>query len=168
MIKIENGIVVEIDYTLNNSKGEILDSSKEYGPLSYIQGENNIMVGLENALVGKTIGDNLQVTVNPKDAYGARDEELVQLVGLNKFGDKSKGIKLDMQFQTEDVNGKTLTMRVVEVKENEVLLDGNHPLAGESLHFNVDILSLRVATKDELERGTLQKESDCCSSKGCC
>ncbi len=168
MTVIENDLVVEIDYTLTNGAGEVLDSSKEQGPLVYIHGKDNIIPGLEKELTGKKIGDDVKAVVSAQDAYGLRDETLVEWVKNEEFGESADRLKVGMQFHMQANDGSTQIMKVIELKDDSVLLDGNHPLAGESLFFDVNILSLRAATKEELYLGSLQKESGCCDNKGCC
>lgn len=168
MTIIENDLVVEIDYSLTTSEGKFLDGSKEHGPLVYIQGKNSIIPGLEKELTGKKVGDTLKIVVNPEEAYGLRDEALVQLVKKEQFGENIKSVQVGMQFQIKDEEGNPVVLTAVEVREDNVVLDANHPLAGEPLHFDVEVLSLRAATAKEIETGLLEKESKCCDNKGCC
>lgn len=144
--------VVTIHYTLTDDDGEELDSSRGGEPLEYLQGAENIVPGLENALLGKNVGDKLTVVVEPEDGYGERDEEAIQHVPRDKFPAKAKlSAGMPIHAQTED--GETVQAWIVDVKPNQVTVDFNHPLAGERLHFAVEIVSVREATAEELEHG---------------
>ena len=143
--------VVLIHYTLKDDSGEILDSSVGGEPLAYIQGHGNLVPGLEKALEGKRDGNTLAVTVAPAEGYGSRDEALVQRVpkrALQGSGDIRKG----MQFQARSDDGMRL-FTVIAVAGDMVTLDGNHPLADKTLHFDVEVVSVRPATSGELEHG---------------
>lgn len=143
--------VVTIHYTLKNDDGTVLDSSTGGEPLAYIQGHGNLVSGLEKALEGKQGGNVLAVVVAPADGYGTRDELLIQRVpkrALQGAGDIKKG----MQFQARTDEGMRL-FTVTAVIGDMVTLDGNHPLADQTLHFDVEVLSVREATSEELEHG---------------
>jgi FKBP-type peptidyl-prolyl cis-trans isomerase SlyD len=150
-MKIAHEKVVSIHYTLTNSDGTVLDSSSGGHPLAYLHGFGNIIPGLENALEGKATGDKLEVTVEPEQGYGARDERLVQAVPRSAF----KGVDElapGMQFQAQGPQGTRLVV-VTEVAEDVVTVDANHPLAGQTLHFDVEVSEVRDATAEELEHG---------------
>ncbi|MGC1389295.1 MAG: peptidylprolyl isomerase [Steroidobacteraceae bacterium] len=143
--------VVLIHYTLKNESGAVLDSSAGGEPLAYIQGHGNLVPGLERALEGKLGGHTLAVTIAPADAYGARDEALVQRVPkrtLQGSGEIRKG----MQFQARTETGMRV-FTVTGIAGDMVSLDGNHPLADQTLHFDVEVVSVREATTEELEHG---------------
>jgi FKBP-type peptidyl-prolyl cis-trans isomerase SlyD len=143
--------VVLIHYTLKDDGGAVLDSSAGSEPLAYIQGHGNLVPGLERALEGKQDGDSLAVTVSPADGYGTRDEKLVQRVpkrSLQGAGDIRKGL----QFQARTEDGMRL-FTVTAVVGDMVSLDGNHPLADKTLHFDIEVVSVRDATAEELEHG---------------
>jgi len=145
--------VVTIHYTLTNDQGEELDSSRVEGrePLSYVEGAQNIIGGLENALNEKNAGDQAKVTVSPAEGYGEKNEELVQPVPLSAFEGVDK-IEPGMQFQAQTPGGPQV-VRVVEVGDETVTIDANHPLAGETLHFDVEVVEAREATEEEQEHG---------------
>lgn len=168
MTAITDNFVVEINYNLTTSDGELLDSSKDQGPLYYIHGKKNIIPGLEKGLDGKKVGDEFKVVVAPEEAYGEFDEQLVKVFKKEQFGESANDLRPGMQFEIETDEGQVLIMAVIELKEDEVVLDGNHPLAGETLHFDVEVLSLRMATDKELEQGFIETNSKCCDDKGCC
>ncbi len=150
-MKIEKNQVVAINYTLKNDAGEVLDTSEGQDPLYYIQGIGNIIPGLENALEGKVKGDKLNVVIEAKDAYGEVNEDLVQAVPREQFGD-SNDIEIGMQFEVQTQMGP-LVVTVEAVEENEIVVNGNHPLAGVRLHFDVEVHAIRAATSEELDHG---------------
>ena len=143
--------VVTIHYTLTDKGGDIIDSSIGQEPLSYLHGRGNIIKGLENALEGKKAGEKLQVTVQPEDAYGIKDDSLVMQVPRNAFKDVDN-LEPGMRFQIKKEKGVQIVM-VTEIGETEVTVDGNHPLAGEELNFEVEVTEVRNATKEELSHG---------------
>ena len=150
-MKIAHEKVVSIHFTLTNKEGTVLDSSSGSDPLAYLHGFGNIIPGLENALEGKATGDKLSVTVEPEQGYGARDERLVQAVPRSAF----KGVEElspGMQFQAQGPQGTRLVV-VTQVADDEVTVDANHPLAGQTLHFDVEVSEVRDATAEELEHG---------------
>lgn len=143
--------VVLIHYTLKDDSGSILDSSAGGDPLAYIQGHGNLVSGLEKALEGKREGNSLAVSLAPADGYGERDAALIQRVpkrALQSAGNIAKG----MQFQANTDDGMRM-FTVTAVIGDMVTLDGNHPLADKTLHFDVNVVSVREATQEELEHG---------------
>jgi FKBP-type peptidyl-prolyl cis-trans isomerase SlyD len=143
--------VVSIHYTLTGDDGRVIDSSEGREPLAYLHGAKNIVPGLERALEGKEAGEDIAVTVPPEEGYGQRNDELVQPVPKSNF---PEGVdpQLGMQFQAQTAAGPRL-VRVVEVEEETVVIDANHPLAGKSLNFNVSVVDIRDATPEELQHG---------------
>jgi FKBP-type peptidyl-prolyl cis-trans isomerase SlyD len=144
--------VVLIRYTLKNDAGEVLDSSDGGAPLAYLHGQGNIVAGLETALGGKQAGDKLSVRVVAADGYGVRDASLVQQVPRRSFGGVSN-IKTGMQFHVQTAQGQKRVVTVTRIKGDMVTVDGNHPLAGENLNFDVEVTEVRDATAEELEHG---------------
>jgi FKBP-type peptidyl-prolyl cis-trans isomerase SlyD len=143
--------VVLIHYTLKDDDGKVLDSSAGGDPLAYIQGRGNLVPGLEKALEGKTDGNRISVTLSPAEGYGSRSEALVQRVpkrSLQGSGEVRKG----MQFRAQTDEGVRL-FTVTAMVGDMVTLDGNHPLADQTLHFDVEVLEVRGATAEELEHG---------------
>jgi FKBP-type peptidyl-prolyl cis-trans isomerase SlyD len=150
-VEITADKVVLIHYTLKDDSGAVLDSSAGGEPLAYIQGHGNLVPGLEKALEGKQDGNTLAITVPPADGYGIRDQKLVQRVpkrSLQGSGEIRKG----MQFQARTDDGMRL-FTVTGVAGDMVMLDGNHPLADQNLHFDIEVVSVREATTEELEHG---------------
>lgn len=142
-MQIADNTAVSIHYTLTNDAGETLDSSEGQEPLSYVQGTGQIIPGLEAALVGKTAGDKLAVTIAPEDGYGPRHDELIQPVPRDAFEGVDE-IEPGMQFQAQTEQGPQL-VTVAAVTEDTVTVDANHPLAGETLHFDVEVVDVTAA-----------------------
>jgi FKBP-type peptidyl-prolyl cis-trans isomerase SlyD len=143
--------VVTIHYTLKDDSGTVLDSSAGGEPLAYIQGHGNLVTGLEKALEGKPDGSKLAVVVPPAEGYGMRDESLIKRVPKRTLQGSGQ-IKKGMQFQARTDDGMRL-FTVTAVAGDMVTLDGNHPLADQTLHFDVAVVGVREATAEELEHG---------------
>lgn len=150
-MQIASRKVVTLDYTLTDDQGEVLDTSKDSQPLVYLHGTGGIVPGLESALEGKDEGASLKVTVAPADGYGERDDELVKSLPRDKFP-SDEDIEVGMQFRAQSDDGPVV-VTVVEVDDQNVTVDGNHPLAGMTLAFDVTVLSVRDATLEELTHG---------------
>lgn len=150
---IKENKVVLIHYTLKDSSGETLDSSEGNDPMAYIHGIGNLIVGLEEHLLGKSVGDKVKAVVAPEKAYGLRSEENVHVVPLASFqADENEQLEEGMQVRVETNSGVSIA-DVTKIEGDEVTLDLNHPLAGETLYFDVEIVDIRDATKQELEHG---------------
>lgn len=143
--------VVSIDYELTNDAGEVLDASPAGEPLTYLHGASNIIPGLENELTGKAVGSQFKVTVQPEQGYGTHQPQLVQTVPRDAFPDPDD-IQTGMRFSAQSDNG-TLSVVVTGVTDKEVTVDANHPLAGQVLHFSVNVTSVRDATSEEIAHG---------------
>jgi FKBP-type peptidyl-prolyl cis-trans isomerase SlyD len=143
--------VVLIHYTLTNEEGKTLDSSAGGEPLAYIHGQGNIIPGLEKALEGKQAGDKLTVKVEPAEGYGERDDRMVQQVPRRQFG--GANVQPGMQFHAQTSQGHTRVVTVTGVVGDMVTVDGNHPLAGEHLTFEVEVTEVREASAEEMEHG---------------
>ncbi len=155
-MQIARNSVATIHYTLRNDKGDVIDSSDGREPLAYLHGHGNIVPGLERALEGKRAGDKLQVKVAAEDGYGTRDERLVQDVPREAFPTDVE-LQPGMQFHAQSSAGvHTVTVR--DVGADSVKIDGNHPLAGEALSFDVTIDGVREATREELAHGHVHGE----------
>lgn len=151
-LKISNDHVVSIHYTLTNTQGEVLDSSEGGEPLTLLQGAGNIIPGLENALLGKTKGDSLKVAVKPEEGYGPHHPELVQVIPRAAFGGVDQ-LEIGMEFTAQGADGEVRRVGITAINGDDITIDGNHPLAGEVLHFSVLIESVRAATEDERAHG---------------
>ena len=151
-MKIAPNQVVSIDYELKNDGGDVLDTSAGQEPLTYLHGTGGLIPGLEKALEGKTADDELEVSIPPEEAYGEFNESLVQKVNKAAFEGVEK-VEPGMQFQAQGNNGETQRIMVVEVAGDDVTIDANHPLAGQTLHFSVQVRDVREATEEEKEHG---------------
>ena len=139
---------VTVEYTLTDEGGQVLDSSRDRAPLTYVQGVGNMIHGFETALEGKQAGDKFSFDVAPGDGYGERDDAQVFAVPRDRF-QGTPDLEVGMRFQVQTPDG-AMIMAVDRIEENSVLLDGNHPLAGNQLHFDVEVVGVRQATDDEL------------------
>jgi len=155
-MKITANKVVEIDYVLHVD-GEIVDQSEPGEPLVYLHGHQNIIPGLERALEGKQVGDSLQVTVNPEEGYGERDEENVQVLPREDFEDD---VEVGATYYAQSEDGSFTPLTVVEVLPEGVRADFNHPLAGATLDFNVTVRNIRDASSEEIEHGHVHDGSE--------
>jgi FKBP-type peptidyl-prolyl cis-trans isomerase SlyD len=151
-MEISDQKIVSIDYTLTGPDGQVLDSSQNRGPLTYLQGGGNIIPGLERQLEGRNVGDEIKVTVPAADAYGERDERLVTPVPRDAFKGVEK-IEPGMRFQASGPNGAQGVVTVVNVEPHQVTIDANHPLAGVPLTFDVKVVNVREPTDEERAHG---------------
>ncbi len=149
-MKIGKNKVVEMFYTLKNDQGEVIDSNVGHDPMLYLHGHSQIVPGLEEALEGKEKGSTINSTVSPEKGYGNRNEELVQEVSREMFG--GQDVQAGMQFHAES-NGHPVLISVVKVEGDQITIDGNHPLAGQNLHFEVEVAGVREANKEEIDHG---------------
>ncbi|GLS25467.1 FKBP-type peptidyl-prolyl cis-trans isomerase [Marinibactrum halimedae] len=144
--------VVSIHYTLKNDDGEIVDSSEGHPPLEYLHGAANIVIGLEKALLGKSVGDKLQVVVEPEEGYGEFRPELVQQIPASSFGGVDE-LAVGMAFHAESSDGTPQIVEIIEIDGDDVTINGNPPLAGQRLHFEVEVTDIRDATEEEIDHG---------------
>lgn len=152
-MKIEDKKVVSFHYALTSDDGETLDSSRERGePMLYLHGANNIVIGLEKAMAGREAGETFEVTVPPEEAYGERREANVQRVSLKKLGVKPQQLKPGMILNLQTSQGPA-QVTVLKVGRFNVDVDANHPLSGQNLNFDVEILAVREGTEEEIEHG---------------
>jgi FKBP-type peptidyl-prolyl cis-trans isomerase SlyD len=149
---IADGLVVVLKYTLKSDQGEVLDSSTADDPLAYLHGADNIVPGLERALTGKTVGYAGKVSVQPEDGYGEREELPLQQVPRDAFPADIE-IAAGMQFFVEGPNDEHAPIWIAKVEGDQVFIDQQHPLAGQTLHFEVEVLKVRAATPNELSHG---------------
>src|ERR1700680_3928804 len=140
-MSIETNHVVSIHYTLKGDGGEVIDSSLGGQPLAYLHGHGNLVPGLERELSGKRAGDKLQVTVSPADGYGEYDQALVQRVPRRALKGLTN-LRVGMRLQAQTGHGAR-AVSVTQISGDMVTLDGNHPLAGKNLHFQVEVAEVR-------------------------
>lgn len=158
-MQIARHTVASIEYTLTDNEGQVLDTSEGREPLTYIHGEGNLIPGLESALEGQNPGDSLSVTIEPAEAYGERDERLIQQVPMAAF-EGVESVEPGMRFQATDEQGQGRVVTVTEVEGDEVTVDANHPLAGQPLNFEVSVVEVREATTEEIDHGHVHTGED--------
>ncbi len=151
-LRVADGVVVNLEYSLRLDDGEVVDTSTGQEPLEFLQGRGQIVPGLEQALYGMVVGDEKDVVVKPADGYGDQDPEAFEVVDRDVFP-PDLNLEPGMGVHMRDESGEALVAYVDEVRPEGVLLDFNHPLAGESLYFHVEIVGLRPATSEELAHG---------------
>jgi FKBP-type peptidyl-prolyl cis-trans isomerase SlyD len=149
-MNITNKTVVTIHFTVCSSDGTQIDSSKDGEPMVFLQGSHFMIQGLENELEGKTVGDKFVIDIAPNLAYGDRHDELVQAVPRSMFEDME--INPGMTFRATTDDGEQSVM-ILDINEEEVIVDGNHPLSGLTLNFDVEVLEVREATEEEIAHG---------------
>ena len=151
-MKICDHAAVAMHYTLTNAEGEVLDSSEGQDPLTYLHGTGGVIPGLEAALLDKAEGDQFTAVIEPNEAYGVVDPSLVQVVPRSAFAGVDS-IEAGMRFTASDEQGQQQSVAIAAVNGDEITVDGNHPLAGETLHFEVEVVSVRTATEEEISHG---------------
>lgn len=150
-MKVADQSVVSFHFTLKDDGGQVLDSSSGSEPLTYLHGSGGIVPGLEEALTGRATGDKFNVSLPPDKGYGQRDERLVQKIPQDQFPN-SGAVKPGMQFQVNSPGGPMI-LTVTSVANGEVTVDANPELAGQTLHFDIEVTEVRKATEDELSHG---------------
>ncbi|MGR5213259.1 peptidylprolyl isomerase [Vibrio rotiferianus] len=171
-MKIEKNVVASLAYKVMLEDGVVVDQSTSEAPLDYLHGHNNLITGLEKELEGKVAGDKFSVTVAPDDAYGDHNDALVQRVPADVFQGVDQ-IEVGMRFLADTDQGP-IPVEVTEVDGDEVVVDGNHMLAGQTLTFEVEVMATREATAEEIEHGHIHQGGGCCGGHdhdhegGCC
>lgn len=170
-MKVAKNTVVGIAYQVRTQDGVLVDEAPANQPLEYLQGHNNLVQGLENALEGKQVGDKFEVRVKPEEGYGEYNENMVQRVPKDVFVGV-EDLEVGMRF-IADTDMGPLPVVITEVGDNDVVVDGNHMLAGQELHFTVEVVGIREATLEEIAHGHLHQEGGCCGGHddeghGCC
>jgi FKBP-type peptidyl-prolyl cis-trans isomerase SlyD len=150
-MQVADNMAVSIHYTLTNDDGEVLDSSIGDEALVFLQGSGNIISGLENAMIGKVVGDKFNVRIAPEEAYGELMEDMIQVISRDMF-EGIDDIEVGMQFHA-DVSSGSGVVTVVSIDDENITIDGNHPLAGLPLTFDVEVIDVRPATKEETAHG---------------
>lgn len=157
-MQIADNHVVTLHYSVKTTDGDVIDSSQDAEPLAFIQGSNFMISGLEEALYGRSQGDKFEITVGPEKAYGERQDKLVQEVPLNMF--EGMDIDVGMSFRATTDHGEQSVI-IIDKDDTNVTVDGNHPLSGMTLMFDVSIEDVREATADELEHGHVHGAGGC-------
>ncbi len=158
-MKIEKNTVASLAYQLTIEDGVVVDQSTVDAPLDYLHGHNNLITGLERELEGKVAGDKFTVTISPEDAYGEHNEDLVQRVPADVFQGVDE-LEVGMRFLADTDQGP-IPVEITEVDGDEVVVDGNHMLAGQSLTFTVEVVAVRAATEDEIAHGHIHQAGGC-------
>jgi FKBP-type peptidyl-prolyl cis-trans isomerase SlyD len=150
-MEIVDDKVVSFHYTLTDAQGEQIDSSRTQEPLTYLHGRGNLIDGLERAMAGKSAGATFEITLAPDDAYGQRDDNLVRKLDRDSFPSADES-EVGMQFQLQQSDGDQV-VTITEINDDHVTVDGNHPLAGETLNFEIEVTEVRDPTSEELSHG---------------
>lgn len=150
-MQVANNMAVSIHYTLTNDEGEVIDSSIGSDALVYLHGKGNIISGLERELAGKAVGEQFTVRILAEDAYGEFMPERVQVIPRSMF-EGIDHLEVGMQFHADVSEGPGI-VSIVDIDGDDITIDGNHPLAGMPLTFDVEIVDIRPATNEELDHG---------------
>ncbi len=154
---VAGGMVVTLDFTLTLSDGQVVDSTQGDMPLRYIAGQGQLLPGLEDAMLGMVVNEERDITLRPEDAYGEWDEEALEEIARSELPEDVE-LEEGMPLEVTDTEGETYEASVYEVREDTVVLDYNHPLAGETLNFHVKVIDIRPATPAELDHGHVHGE----------
>ena len=155
-MKIKKDTVVSFRYSLSTANGEFVGATPESEPLVFLHGHGTLIEALENKLVGRSKGDKFEIMALPEEAYGVSNPDLIQTVPKANF-EGEENLEVGMQMQVESNMGTQIAI-LTEIKENDIVLDLNHILAGETLHFDIEIIDVREATASEIEQGHVHKE----------
>ena len=150
-MQIGERTVATFHYTLTDATGKVIDSSDGRAPLSYLQGAGNIVPGLEKEMAGKQQGDVFNVVVAPEEGYGMPNPMMIQVVPREAF-QGVETLEVGMEFQAQTPQGP-MSVAIAKLDGDEVTVDGNHPLAGQTLHFAIEIVDVRDASLEELSHG---------------
>ena len=160
-MKIANNKVATLHYTLKNDDGQVLDQADEASPFLYMHGTGGIIKGLESALADKAAGDEFHIMVAPEDAYGIRDDKLTESVQRSMFeGIPDEELVAGAQFHASTAHGEQVIV-IAGVEGDTIKIDANHPLAGETLHFDVTVKDIRDATEEEISHGHVHAPGGC-------
>ncbi|MFT6269692.1 MAG: FKBP-type peptidyl-prolyl cis-trans isomerase SlyD [Alphaproteobacteria bacterium] len=155
---IADNHVITLHYAVKTQNGDLIDESKSSEPLAFIQGSHFMIAGLEDALYGKQKGEKFEITIEPEEAYGHRQDQLVQEVPANMF--EGMEIEVGMSFRATTDQGEQSVI-IIDKDDNQVTVDGNHPLSGMTLMFDVSIEDVREATADEIDHGHVHGAGGC-------
>ncbi|MDO9161580.1 MAG: peptidylprolyl isomerase [Methylococcaceae bacterium] len=150
-MQVADNLAVSIHYTLTNDEGEVIDTSEGDEALAYLHGYGNIISGLESALTGKSVGDKFKVRIDAEDAYGEIEDDRVQIVSIEMFEGVDE-LEVGMQFHADVTSGPGV-ITIINIDGDDITIDGNHPLAGVPLTFDVEVVDIRPATDEEISHG---------------
>jgi FKBP-type peptidyl-prolyl cis-trans isomerase SlyD len=156
---IENERVVTMHYHLTNADGQVIESSRGSDPLTYLHGAGTLLASLERALTGLDVGATTTVELAPAEAYGEHDATKIEALPRSAFA-RVPNLAVGMRLEGQDDHGQTVIVRVMEMREDTVVIDANHPLAGETLTFAIEVLAIRQATADELTHGHVHEAGE--------
>ena len=159
---ITQDTVPSVIFVLSNDAGEVIDLATREAPLRYLHGHHAILVGLEKALDGKKIGERFHVDVCPEDAYGVKEGE-PQAVPKSIFPEGTQ-FKIGAGMTAKSEDGKPFPLWIVKIEEDTIYVDANHPLAGQTLHFDAEVIAVRRATQDEIHDGRVHDGCNVCRS----
>jgi FKBP-type peptidyl-prolyl cis-trans isomerase SlyD len=162
-VKIEDGCLIELEYELRNSKGEVIETSSAGALMSYLHGNEEIPPKLESQLAGRDVGEKIVVTLAPADAYGEFNPDGIVAVPRSEFPEDAEIVPGDwVSIEVSGEEGEEpkgeMEMRVVEIAPEAITLDANHPLAGEEITFDLKVASVRKATQPEIDARNAEKE----------
>ncbi len=155
-LRVQDDLVVTLDYVLTVD-GEVIDQSSDTGAIEFLQGQGQVITGLENAIYGMAVGENRDIVVAPVDGYGEIDTDDYAEIPRSEFPDEIP-LEVGVELQIRDQDGDVFEAYIQEVRPESVFLNFNHPLAGKDLHFSVTILELRPASAEEIEHGHVHSE----------
>jgi FKBP-type peptidyl-prolyl cis-trans isomerase SlyD len=158
-MKITADKAITLNYTLKDNDGKLIDESKD-SSFIYLHGHNNIIPGLEAALSDKAKGDTFELVLEPKDAYGEYNPAITQTISSSAFGDEK--VEVGMQFHAEGEEGEPVMITISEVNGDDITIDGNPPLAGVTLNYDVEVMDVRDATEEELSHGHIHAHGESC------
>lgn len=159
---IENNKAVTLNYTLKDDKGEIIDESNN-ASFIYLHGASNIIPGLENELTGRSKDEKFDLVIKPEDAYGEYNPKFTQVVDRSMFDTgEADELATGMQFQSQSEDGAMMIITISKIEGDKVTIDGNHPLAGITLHYKVHIVDVRDATEEEMTHGHIHAHGESC------
>ena len=157
-MKVEKDRAVTLNFRLSDEHGNLIDSSEDSGPMPYLHGHGNLVVGVERALEGKAVGDAFEVVVSPEDGYGRRDPQLDVEIPKSAFpqdivAQLAPGVVFEGPHPRDQ---RKMTMfTVAEVLPEDIRCTANHPLAGQTLYFTLEVVAIREASADEKAHGAL-------------
>ena len=157
-MNIAKNTIATIHFTVCSSDGTQIDTSRNSEPMVFLQGSHLLIQGLEDELEGKTVGDKFIMDITPALAYGERHEELVQSVPKTMFEDMDLNVGMTFRASTDDGEQSVI---IIDITEEEVVVDGNHPLSGLTLNFDVEVLEVREATEEEINHGHPHTDGEC-------
>jgi len=161
-MNVEDKCIVSVHFTVTGDDGKVLDSTLEQDPLAYLHGSDSFLPGLEAVLAGKTVGDQIQVTLQPDEAFGEVNPDLIGTMPIESF-EGIEGLEPGVTVAATTPDGQMIEVNVEEINDEGVVINANHPFAGKVLHFDVTVTDIREATEEEIAHGHPHHgDGDCC------